>query len=254
MSLALSQQQDQLNHLLIIAKNAHESGLYSGIGGEQKIFMILMAAQELHISPMMALNGGLWNIQGKIEISARMINSMLRKAGIHITIKRSDSKGCVLEGRRPDTGDTCTVSFLEEDAARAGVLNRAPWKANPEDMYFARAISKLGRRLAPDILGTAYVEGEIRGEVFEERRTCQVDSQEPSKVIEMQIQPDMTPEEIDSYLTENWAGDEIKFKEFMEHMMKEKNWNYRKCVEICKNYLEHAKKNYMAWLSEKVGL
>jgi len=168
----------EFQRLLIVSKNAAASGLYGGIGNEQKIFMILLAARELGIPPMTALNGGLWNIQGKIEISARMINAMLRKAGISISIKRMDAKGCILEGKRQDNGDSCIVQFLEEDAARAGVLGRKPWKENPEDMYFARAISKLGRRLAPDILGTAYVEGEIKDskcEIIETKMFQEVD-------------------------------------------------------------------------------
>lgn len=146
-----------------IATTAQQSGLYNTIGGKEKIFMILMQAHELGIPYMQALNGGIWNIQGKVELSARIVNSMLRRAGVKIVFKRLDSKGCILHGVRPD-GDECTVQFLEEDAAKAGVLGRDPWKKHPEDMYFARAISKLGRRLAPDILGTAYVEGEIAEE------------------------------------------------------------------------------------------
>jgi hypothetical protein len=155
---------NDVSALQTVAKYAVESGLYTAIGAEAKIFMILMSAKELGIQPMQALNGGLWNIKGKVEISARMVNSMLRKAGLKISIKRLDTKGCILIGTRPDTGDTCTISFLEEDAKLAGVLSRDVWRSHPEDMYFARAISKLGRRLAPDILGTAYVEGEIAEE------------------------------------------------------------------------------------------
>jgi hypothetical protein len=154
----------EVNALQKIASNANASGLYNAVGGEAKIFMILMSAKELGIPPMQALNGGIWNIQGKVELSARMVNAMLRKAGIKITIKRLDGKGCILHGTRPDTGDECTVSFLEEEAKLAGVLGRPVWKSHPEDMYFARAMSKLGRRLGPDILGTAYVEGEIAEE------------------------------------------------------------------------------------------
>ncbi len=62
-----------------IARSAKASGLYGG--DENKIFMVLLAARELGISPMLALNGGIWNIQGKIEISARLMNSMIRRAG-----------------------------------------------------------------------------------------------------------------------------------------------------------------------------
>lgn len=151
-----------LQTLQIIAKNASISGLYSGVGSEQKILMVLLAAQELGVKPMTALNGGIWNIQGKIEISARLMNAMIRKAGHSIVVKQCDVKACILEGKRKDTGDTFTSQFTIEDATKAGLSGRDVWKKYTEDMLYNRAMSRLARRLFPDVIGTAYVEGEIR--------------------------------------------------------------------------------------------
>lgn len=148
--------------LQMVAKTACTSGLYGNVGSEQKIFMILLAARELGLPPVQALNGGIWNIQGKIEISARLMNSMIRRAGHSISIKHCDSTKCVLEGKRADNGDTFTSQFTIEDAIKAGLANRGPWKTYTEDMLYSRAMSRLGRRLFPDVIGTAYVEGEIR--------------------------------------------------------------------------------------------
>jgi hypothetical protein len=122
----------------------------------------LLAARELGIPPMQALNGGIWNIQGKIEISARLMNSMIRRAGHSISIKHCDATKCVMEGKRADNGDSFTAQFTIEDAAKAGLTGRGPWKTYAEDMLYARAMSRLARRLFPDVIGTAYVEGEIR--------------------------------------------------------------------------------------------
>jgi len=208
--------QNELMILQTVARNAANSGLYSGVGGENKIFMILLAAKELGIPPMAALNGGLWNIQGKVEISARMINAMMRRAGIKITVKRLDAKGCILEGTRPDSGDTCEAKFLEEDAARAGVINRGPWKQNPEDMYFARAISKLGRRLAPDILGTAYVEGEIRDAKCEIIETI-AEEKEPENP---EVAEQLIIEHVREYLPEDQEMMKTYLKKYSQHWKK----------------------------------
>jgi len=148
--------------LQYISKTAAMSGLYNTTGGEQKIFMILLAAQELGIKPMQALNGGIWNINGRIEISARLMNAMIRKAGYSIVIKEADATKCILEGKRHDSGDCFTSQFTIEDAARAGLAGRDNWKKYAEDMLYSRAMSRLARRLFPDIIGEAYVEGEIR--------------------------------------------------------------------------------------------
>lgn len=152
----------EIKTLSYIAKTAQNSGLYSGVGGEAKILMILLAAMELGVKPMSALNGGIWNIQGKIEISARLMNSMIRRAGHSITTKQCDSKACIMEGKRKDNGDSFTVSFTIEDATKAGLAARDQWRKYTEDMLYARCMSRLARRLFPDIIGTAYVEGEIR--------------------------------------------------------------------------------------------
>lgn len=145
----------------IIARNAQNSGLYGNTGGESKIFMVLLAARELGIAPMQALNGGLWNIQGKIEISARLMNSMIRRAGHTMEIKAND-KECTIKGKRKDTGEEQAETFTIEMAQRAGLASRDVWKKYPEDMLYNRCMSRLARRLFPDVIGTAYVEGEIR--------------------------------------------------------------------------------------------
>jgi hypothetical protein len=185
--------------LQAIARNASSSGLYSGMGNEQKILMILLAARELGIKPMMALNGGLWNIQGKIEISARLMNFMIRRAGHSIIVKEINNQKCVLEGKRADSGDSFTVQFTIEEAHRAGLTTRDVWKKYTEDMLYARAMSRLARRLFPDVIGTAYVEGEIggpRSEVIdvsplENSSTEQLDSKERRALEKLREFPDI---------------------------------------------------------------
>ncbi len=152
----------EMNVFQVIAKNADESKLYRNYGGIPGIMMTVLAARELGISPMLALNGGLNNIQGKIEISARMMNALMRRAGIKITIKESTDERCTLIGVRGD-GDRAEVSYSLADARLAGLVKPGGgWVKNPKDMCFARAISRLARQIAPDVIGGCYVEGEIK--------------------------------------------------------------------------------------------
>jgi len=142
-----------------IANSAKKSGLYGG--DEHKIFMILLSARELGVSPMLALNGGLWNIQGKVEISARLMNSLIRRAGhtMQITSTRTE---CTIVGMRADTKEVHTEIFTLEMAERAGIAKGNVWQKYAEDMLYARCMSRLARRLFPDVIGTSYVEGELR--------------------------------------------------------------------------------------------
>ena len=148
--------------LQTLSKTASMSGLYNGVGGPEKIFMVLLAARELGIPPLQAINGGIWNIQGKIEISARLMNSMIRRQGHSIRVVECNSQICILEGKRCDNGDSFSAQFSIEDAAKAGLAGRSTWKSYAEDMLYSRAMSRLARRLFSDVIGTAYVEGEIR--------------------------------------------------------------------------------------------
>lgn len=153
--------QIELQNISLVARTAHASGLYSGVGSEAKIMMVLLAAKELGVSPCLALNGGIWNIQGKIEISARLMNGLIRRAGHSIKIIVSNDTHCTLLGTRTD-GDSFETSFTMDDATKAGLSSGNVWKKYPADMLYNRCMSRLARRLFPDVIGTAYVEGEIK--------------------------------------------------------------------------------------------
>jgi hypothetical protein len=152
-----------------IAKQAAESKMYRNYGDQAGIMMTILAARELGIPPMLALNGGIANIQGKLEISARLMNALMRRAGIKIVIRESTDEKCTLTGSRSDSQDLATVSYTIQDAQRAGLVKSGGgWTKFPKDMCFARAISRLARQIAPDIIGGCYVEGEIRQLINEE--------------------------------------------------------------------------------------
>lgn len=147
--------------LALMAKSAHLSSFYKNLGGEAGIMAIMLLARELDISPMQALSGGIWNIQGRVVLSSRMMNMKIRQAGHKLDIQNMGAEGCRIAGTRKDTGETMTVSFTKEDALRAGVLGKDVWHKFPREMYFARALSLLARMLFPDVIGNCYVEHEI---------------------------------------------------------------------------------------------
>lgn len=145
-----------------MAKQASESKLYRDVGAEAQIAMKMLAARELNIPPLQAMNGGIHMIQGKIEISARMMNAMIRKAGHSIQVKELNDDHCILIGTRKDNGDTLECKFTFEEAKNAGLVKAGGnWVKYRQDMLFARALSRLARQLFADIIGIGYVEGEI---------------------------------------------------------------------------------------------
>lgn len=153
----------EMSVFLAMSRSAVQSKMYKEKGDENAILMIMLAARELNLPPMQCLNGGLNIIQGKVEISARMMNALIRRAGHRITVKESTDTGCTLTGIRGDNSDTATVTFTMADAQRAGLVKAGGgWQKFPMDMCFARALSRLARQLFSDVIGIGYVEGEIR--------------------------------------------------------------------------------------------
>lgn len=161
----------------VMARNAAQSQLYKTLS-ESQIMMIMLAARELGVPPMLSLNGGINCINGKVELSARLMGNMIRQRGHSFTTKVLNKEQCVLIGKRCDNGDTMEATFTWQDAKEAGLTGKAVWKSYTEDMLYARALSRLARRLFPDVIGTAYVEGEVGGEVIIEK-----------PVIETQVNP-----------------------------------------------------------------
>jgi len=138
-----------------------QSPHYKKIGAEG-IYAVVEMAKSVGVDPLQALNGGMYFVRGKVEMSALMMNTLIRSAGHSITKdKRSDETVCILHGKRSDTGDTWVESFSLKDAENARLLNNPTWKMYTKDMLFARALSRLARQLFPDVIKGCYVQGEI---------------------------------------------------------------------------------------------
>lgn len=236
-NLMPSQQEFQM--LQVIAKNAQDSGLYGGVGQQAKIFMVLLAARELGVSPMLALNGGIWNINGKIEISARLMNGLIRRAGHSIQIITSNDNVCTLIGKRSD-GDSFECTFSMEDATKAGLASGNVWKKYPADMLYNRCMSRLARRLFSDVIGNSYVEGEIReAKAVEqlEQADCEDITKKPDTITD-HFQPDtdlsqetkISSEQLDMLMVA-YAKTTQDFKENMEKYIA-KEWNVKKLEHL----------------------
>lgn len=151
---------EELKAIETLAKYAVESKYFQAQGGLAGATCIAMYARELNLPVMHCLMGGMRNVQGKIEISPQMMNSMIRKVGHILDIFEMSPNKCSIKGTRKDTGESLTVTFTIEDAKRAKIYKGA-WETYPEDMCFKSALSRIARRLFTDVIGTAYIEGEI---------------------------------------------------------------------------------------------
>ncbi len=231
-----------------MSEQAVSSKMYKGIGDKSGVMMIMLSARELGIGPMQALNGGLNIIQGKVEISARMMNALIRKSGHQIIVKECSDNQCLLEGKRCDTGETQTASFSLAEAQKAGLVKPGGgWTKWPKDMCFARALSRLARQLFSDVIGMGYVEGEI-SQVVEKKDSeiNSIDSFDVSNNEEVVIENES--EYIDKFLNLFDKEDKHLALEWMKVIMKHFDWS---TIHAVKELLKDEKKLFSKFNSWK---
>ena len=233
-----------------MAKQAVGSKLYRGIGDEFAVMTIMLAARELDIPPMAALNGGINIINGKTEISARMMAALIMRRGHTIAVEESTDQKCILKGMRTN-GQTAFESFTIEEAKQAGLIKAGGgWQKWPKDMCYARCMSRLARRLFPDVIGMGYVEGEIR----ESLAQPVVEIENPDVILE--AQPNIEEElEKEAELLRNFLSqfdkDEARgWAEYVGQIREKMNLSVKVIVEKYNEDPAKATEKFQLWLGK----
>lgn len=234
-----------------MAKTAVDSKMYKGIGEQAGVMMIMLSARELGIPAFQALNGGLNIIQGKVEISARIMNALIRRRGHQILVKESSSTRCVLQGKRCDTGESQIASFTIEEAQRAGLIKQGGgWTKWPTDMCYARALSRLARQLFADVIGIGYVEGEIR----DNPDIRPMVEEEPVELIEMLPTDSPKQEYMNDYLGVFEEEDILLAKEYLQVIMYHFKWELEKAVQEVMKDEHKLKEKFLIWKNKRTKM
>ena len=150
----------------------HKSGRMSILTAEEGTVKALFCLENG--LPLTAARG-LYFVNGKLGIESGVIAAMLRQhPDYDYKIERLDPLGCTIEILRFDEV-VGKASFTMDDAERAGLAQKHNYKSYPEDMFFAKAITRAQRRFAPDVFGAPVYAAEevddwtVEGEVVEQR-------------------------------------------------------------------------------------
>ena len=175
-----------LNNIQKICETLMASKHYQKMGADG-VMAIVHKATSLGVHPMDALNGGMYFVQGRVEMSAILMARLIRQQRHSITMdKTSTDSICILHGKRADNGDTWKTSFSIDDARRAGLIKSGgPWEKYPDVMCYNRALSKLARQLFPDVIGNCYVEGEVV-ETLDGELIKDIEAEDPNKTISLE--------------------------------------------------------------------
>ncbi len=143
------------------AKVFVESGMFKDTRDLAKAIVKIQAGQELGLPPFAAMRG-FDVIEGKPAPNAGLTAALVRRSGRYdYRVIRSDATACELEWF--DSGRAIGVSsFTIDEAKAAGLAGRGPWRAYPQDMLFARALTRGARRFCADVfLGSVYTPEEL---------------------------------------------------------------------------------------------
>ena len=162
-------------------------------GKAENVFLAYIAGQPFGWDVTMSMRS-FHIIEGTPSLKPEIQLALVRQAGHSVTVEKSSVDLVVINGKRSDTNDIATASYSIEDAKRAGLLGKGNWKTYPEDMLFARAVSRLCRRLFQDcLLGCAYTPEELGAQTNPEGDVIAVT---PVKELNVEIQPTSTIEDV----------------------------------------------------------
>lgn len=120
-------------------------------------------ADTFDISLMVALNNLHFNPEGVGGMSAKLMHALALRAGHGVELIHSDDKLCRMKLRRSDTKPSGGAKWSILEAQKNGLMSKtnSPWVGYPGDLLWARCMSRLLRRWAPEILMGFYEIGEL---------------------------------------------------------------------------------------------
>ena len=135
-------------------------------GKPEAILAAMLLGRDWKLGPFEALRQ-IDVIEGTLSPGAELLLRLYRPAGHTLDVHQADNTGVTITGKRGDTGETLKVSYSLDDAVQAGLItlsdnqkvvarsargNPMPWELHTAEMLWARAVTRLVRRLAPDCM------------------------------------------------------------------------------------------------------
>jgi hypothetical protein len=127
------------------------------------ILAVIQHALSLDIQVATALDNLVFSEQGVGGMRAKLMHALLNRAGHEVIVTHHDDRICRMMLRRGDGKRGGGAQWTMAEATRAGLLTKTgtPWHAYGEDMLWARCLSRLARRYAPEVIAGFYVAEEL---------------------------------------------------------------------------------------------
>ena len=161
----------------MMVKAMAASGFYKEARDYNRALTLVLVGRDCGMTPTESL-AGIHIIEGKPSFSATTLATQVKRSlKYDYEVREATTTVCRIEffeirnGTRHSLGES---SYTIEQAKAAGLAGKDNWRKYPDDMLFARAISKGMRRYAPDALHgvPVYETNEMRDAIEVEATTA----------------------------------------------------------------------------------
>ena len=160
-ALSSAVQIDSVDDVVRLGKMMAASGFFSDAQDTAQACVKILAGAELGISPLAAMRG-VYVFDGNTTLNSSLIAALIKRHPRYDyeVVKVNDGGAAIdfyQEGERRGR-----ATFSMDDAKQAGLTSKRNWKKYPQDMMFARAMTRGARRFCSEVfLGPVYTPDEM---------------------------------------------------------------------------------------------
>ena len=135
--------------------------------GAAQALVKILRGQDLGISPMASVEG-IYMIENRTACSVHIMSGLIRRSGASFDIIKHTDQECEIEFIDESGNVLGTAGYNTAMARRAGLMGRNVWQKYPEDMLYARAMSRGFRRFFSDLaMGGLFTPEELGAQISE---------------------------------------------------------------------------------------
>ncbi|WP_182377863.1 recombinase RecT [Nocardioides sp. WS12] len=112
-------------------------------------------------------------IHGQAALYARSMAALVMAAGHQVRTVETSDTAVTVEGRRRGADHVELSTWTIDRAKKAGYTDNAKYRTDPQAMLYAKALSEVCRKIAPDVLNGVYAVEEMQMERVESERVDQ---------------------------------------------------------------------------------
>jgi hypothetical protein len=116
-------------------------------------------------------------IHGQAALYARSMAALVMAAGHEVWTVETTDTAVTVEGKRRGAARNERSTWTIERAKKAGYTDNAKYRTDPQAMLYAKALSEVCRKIAPDVLNGVYAVEEMQMERVESERVDQPTNQ-----------------------------------------------------------------------------